>query len=58
MARASAATHPEPALVIVGRAHVRGLVSRLLEHGFRPVDGVQGSSASKGESDHRSRAAS
>jgi len=30
------ATHPaEPALVVVGRAHVRGVVARLLEHGFR-----------------------
>ena len=37
--RRMVATHPaEPALVIVGRAHVRGLVVRLLEHGFRLVD--------------------
>src|SRR5262249_50546616 len=28
-----------PALVIVGRAHVRGIVEGLLEHGFRRVDG-------------------
>jgi hypothetical protein len=29
-----------PALVIVGRAHVPGIVERLLEHGFRRVDGT------------------
>ncbi|RPH66096.1 MAG: hypothetical protein EHM78_24215 [Myxococcaceae bacterium] len=58
--RRMVATHPaQPALVIVGRAHVRGLVARLLEHGFRRADpGVQGSSASKRGSGHRSRAAS
>ncbi len=33
------ATHPDaPAVVIVGRAHVRGVVDRLLEHGFQRVD--------------------
>ena len=33
------ATHPaEPAVVIVGRAHVPGVVERLLEHGFRRAD--------------------
>ena len=33
------ATHPAaPAVVIVGRAHVRGVVDRLLDHGFRRVD--------------------
>jgi hypothetical protein len=38
------ATHPaEPAVVIVGRAHVEGVVARLLEHGFRRADpGAQG----------------
>ena len=30
-----------PALVIVGRAHVRGIVEGLLEHGFRRVDGPE-----------------
>jgi hypothetical protein len=30
-----------PALVIVGRAHVRGIVDGLLEHGFRRVDGPE-----------------
>jgi hypothetical protein len=30
-----------PALVIVGRAHVRGVVDGLLEHGFRRVDGPE-----------------
>jgi hypothetical protein len=33
------ATHPAaPAVVIVGRAHVRGVVDRLLEQGFRSLD--------------------
>jgi hypothetical protein len=38
------ATHPsEPAVAIVGRAHVPGVVARLLEHGFRRADpGAQG----------------
>ena len=41
------ATHrAAPALVIVGRAHVPGIVDRLVEHGFRrlegPVEGVLG----------------
>jgi len=38
------ATHPaEPAVVIVGRAHVEGVVARLLEHGFhRAEPGAQG----------------
>jgi hypothetical protein len=41
------ATHPAaPALVIVGRAHVPGMVDRLVEHGFRrvedPVEGFLG----------------
>jgi hypothetical protein len=32
-------TYPsEPAVVIVGRAHVEGVVARLLEHGFRRAD--------------------
>jgi hypothetical protein len=36
------ATHPtQPAVVIVGRAHVKGLVARLLEHGFRRADPVR-----------------
>lgn len=36
------ATHPgEPAVVIVGRAHVKGVVARLLEHGFRRADPVR-----------------
>jgi hypothetical protein len=30
-----------PALVIVGRAHVRGIVDGLVEHGFRRVDGPE-----------------
>jgi hypothetical protein len=33
------ATHPvEPAVAVMGRAHVRGVVDRLLEHGFRRAD--------------------
>jgi len=36
------ATHPgEPAVVIVGRAHVKGVVARLLGHGFRRAAGVR-----------------
>jgi hypothetical protein len=56
--RRMVATHPaEPAVVIVGRAHVKGVVERLLEHGFRHAEaGVQGSSATKGQANHRPRA--
>lgn len=44
------ATHPAaPAVVIVGRAHVPGVVDRLLDHGFRRVEGrVQGLLAAEG----------
>ena len=44
------AAHPAaPAVVIVGRAHVPGVVDRLLEHGFRRVEGrVQGLLAAEG----------
>ncbi|HZJ52501.1 MAG TPA: hypothetical protein VFD38_00045 [Myxococcaceae bacterium] len=57
--RRMVATHRGPALVIVGRAHLRGLVARLLEHGFRrAAPGAQGASAARGKSDRRSRAAS
>jgi len=44
------ATHPaSPAVVIVGRAHVRGVVDRLVDHGFRRVDErVQGLLAAEG----------
>lgn len=37
------ATHPvEPALVVMGRAHVEGVVERLLEHGYRLADEPRG----------------
>jgi len=44
------ATHPgEPAIVIVGLAHVRGVVERLVEHGFRlSGESVQGAVAVAG----------
>jgi hypothetical protein len=43
-------THPEePAMVVMGLAHVRGVVERLLEHGFRRADpGAQGVPAFEG----------
>jgi hypothetical protein len=46
------ATHLEgPAIVIVGRAHVRGVVERLLGHGFRLTgEGGQGNLANAGAS--------
>jgi hypothetical protein len=43
------ATHLErPAIVIVGRAHVPGVVERLVEHGFRLTREVQGPMAVAG----------
>ena len=49
------ATHPDgPAIVIVGRAHVRGVVERLVEHGFRlSTEAVQGNVAVAGAGGHR-----
>ena len=45
------ATHPEgPAIVIVGLAHVGGVVERLVEHGFRRMGEVQGNLAVAGAS--------
>ena len=43
------ATHPQgPAIVIVGRAHVRGVVERLVAHGFRLAGEAPGNAAVAG----------